>query len=1060
MKTTSPRYTGLFVSRRHLLFVPVILIALAILATVSFLPSAAASNPFGRVPARPNAAVGPAVTGQVASMFATRIGERSPFASLLPSLAESIETFAADCSTPKSAFSLGETVCAKTDGVNLSETRFVNWILLGSPATVVYGGEGITDITTNPQTFIFTPTAQGSYKVSIAIPGDISQTPAGFIVGPPASMAILTYAADCTTPKTSFSLGEGVCVKVVGEPLGSANPVRHLNWVARSGLVVHSTDITTDPQTDSFTLPANATTMIGGLVVDNRGTWRISSNATEDSSVRQEAYISVHDPAVVLADLWIEQGASVFNAEVEAGSTSILDLFVSNKGPDAAQDVVFTDTIPANTTFVSIVESSGLGFNCGTPDGGVVTCTIASLPPGALVDFTLAYQVNNGTPAGTIIANSASISSATSELDNSDNSSAGSAVVPTPPGAPTCTITCHENISVVADTTQGGNPGAIVNFGAGSSVGTCGAITATFDGLPAGQAASGSFYPVGTTVINVSSETGGGSCSFTITVVQATPPTISCPANKTVTAASGATTATVAVGTPTTNPSTGVTVVGIRSDDPVCNNSEIDPQCVPVPVTDPYPLGQTTITWVVRDSNGLSSTCVQTITVNNSDCGGDTTPPTITAPPDVSVGTGPGSLSCFVGLDDELGLPTVTDACSYTVSTTGIPANNAFPVGTTTVHYQATDGAGNVSVIVNQHVTVIDNTPPIIKAPADAAYTCLNDVPAASPSQATRGTVLDENGNPLPPGPPIDNCGIPTVTVSESSSGAGSIASPRIITRTFTALDSHGNSASDIQRITVTDGTPPTITAPANVSANTGPGATTCGTVVSNATLGTASASDNCAGVTVSRSPSGNTFPVGTTTVTWTATDWAGNTATANQTVTVTDNTAPVISCPASITIEPTCPSGAIATYSTPTATDNCAVQSITRTAGPASGSVFPVGTTTVTHRATDIYGNQSSCSFTVTVLTPQAVIQNLIASVNASSLTGTQKNGLLAKLNAALTAINGGGGNACSKLSDFVSNVGTLISHGDISAAQGNAWISSANHVRNYLGCTSLPCS
>jgi hypothetical protein len=75
--------------------------------------------------------------------------------------------------------------------------------------------------------------------------------------------------------------------------------------------------------------------------------------------------------------------------------------------------------------------------------------------------------------------------------------------------------------------------------------------------------------------------------------------------------------------------------------------------------------------------------------------------------------------------------------------------------------------------------------------------------------------------------------------------------------------------------------------------------------------------------------------------------------------------------------------------------------------------------------------------------------------------LTGTQKNGLLAKLNAALTAINTNQGSvACNKLSEFVNSVGTLISHGDISAAQGNAWISSANHVRNYLGCTSLPCS
>jgi len=90
-----------------------------------------------------------------------------------------------------------------------------------------------------------------------------------------------------------------------------------------------------------------------------------------------------------------------------------------------------------------------------------------------------------------------------------------------------------------------------------------------------------------------------------------------------------------------------------------------------------------------------------------------------------------------------------------------------------------------------------------------------------------------------------------------------------------------------------------------------------------------------------------------------------------------------------------------------------------------------------------------------------QAVIQNLINSVSASSLSGTQKNGLLAKLNAALDALNKGQTNvACNKLSDFVNSVGTLISHGDISAAQGNAWINSANHVINTLGCTNNPCT
>jgi hypothetical protein len=115
-----------------------------------------------------------------------------------------------------------------------------------------------------------------------------------------------------------------------------------------------------------------------------------------------------------------------------------------------------------------------------------------------------------------------------------------------------------------------------------------------------------------------------------------------------------------------------------------------------------------------------------------------------------------------------------------------------------------------------------------------------------------------------------------------------------------------------------------------------------------------------------------------------------------------------------------------------------------------------------VTYSVTDAHNNGPvSCSFTVTVLTPQQVIQNLINAVNASSLTGTQKNGLLSKLNAALSAINGGQQNvACNKLAEFVNSVGVLINNGSLSAATGNAWINSANHVRNTIGCTNLPCS
>jgi hypothetical protein len=97
--------------------------------------------------------------------------------------------------------------------------------------------------------------------------------------------------------------------------------------------------------------------------------------------------------------------------------------------------------------------------------------------------------------------------------------------------------------------------------------------------------------------------------------------------------------------------------------------------------------------------------------------------------------------------------------------------------------------------------------------------------------------------------------------------------------------------------------------------------------------------------------------------------DGTGNTKTCSFTVTVTDNTPPGITCPGNIAV--TAAPGecsTVATYATPTATDNCAVASVVLTSGLSSYSIFPQGVTTNTWRAMDDSGLTSTCAFTVTV--------------------------------------------------------------------------------------------
>jgi hypothetical protein len=277
------------------------------------------------------------------------------------------------------------------------------------------------------------------------------------------------------------------------------------------------------------------------------------------------------------------------------------------------------------------------------------------------------------------------------------------------------------------------------------------------------------------------------------------------------------------------------------------------------------------------------------------------------------------------------------------------------------------------------------------------------------------------------------------------------------------ANDGTNNATKDIT-LTVADQTAPQISCPANVTANTASG--TCSATVNP---GTASATDNCdttptiVGTRSDNQPLNATYPKGTTTIHWTATDDAGNSSSCDQTITVEDHEAPTISCPSNIVLEPTCPSGAIATYTAPVGQDNCPGATTTRTAGGASGTVFPIGTTTVTYSVTDASGNGPvSCSFTATVKSVLQTLDDLRASVAANTqLNGTQRNGLLSKLDAAKQHIQNNNQNgACSKLSDFVNSVQNFISHGDISAATGNAWISTANNIRNTIGCTNNPCT
>ena len=138
------------------------------------------------------------------------------------------------------------------------------------------------------------------------------------------------------------------------------------------------------------------------------------------------------------------------------------------------------------------------------------------------------------------------------------------------------------------------------------------------------------------------------------------------------------------------------------------------------------------------------------------------------------------------------------------------------------------------------------------------------------------------------------------------------------------------------------------------------------------------------------RPGSGATFPVGTTTETYTVTDASGGMASCSFTITVVDNEVPVlVGCLGNMSLNNDpglC--GAVVAFSSPTATDNCGAASVSQTAGPASGSLFPVGTSTVTFTATD-GTNMASCSFDVTVIDAESPVITCPTNIAVSNDTG-----------------------------------------------------------------------
>ncbi len=591
----------------------------------------------------------------------------------------------------------------------------------------------------------------------------------------------------------------------------------------------------------------------------------------------------------------------------------------------------------ASTQFRIEFFSNTVCDGSGNGEGDIfIGSTVVTTDPACLAPFNVNLPVS--VPAGQSITATAT--------DLQGNTSEFSACVPV--AAAPCTINCPANITRPNDP---GACGAVITYPAPTIGGTCGTVTC--------NPPSGSFFPTGPTTVTCT--TGAGpSCSFSVTVNDTGNPLVTCPPNQTAAATSPAG-APVAYPPPTASDNCpGAMAV-----------------CAP-PSGSTFPVGVTTVTCTATDASTNQSTCDFTVTV--------------TAQADLSItkNGSPNPVGSGANLTYDIAINNAgpSSATGVTVTDT-VPAGTTFfsvttSQGTSTAPPQGGTGtvtcslgtipfggSANVTLVVKVNAapgSTINNT-------ASVTSTSNDPVPGNNSSIAMTPVIFSPcsincpadvvaNTLPLPfscgarvsyPVPTtIGTCGgIICTPPSNSFFGLG----VTLVTCTAEA----GPSCSF--NVTVTDTTAPRITCSGNISTSPAPGQNS---VVVN--YSSPIVVDNCSDRTATCTPPpGSPFGLGTSLVTCTTDDAAGNTSTCSFSVTVIDNQAPTITCPPPVAVDATpgqC--AAIVNYPPPMVADDG--PRTTMICAPPSGSTFPVGTTTVVCTATDTVGHSSTCTFPVTV--------------------------------------------------------------------------------------------
>jgi len=336
-----------------------------------------------------------------------------------------------------------------------------------------------------------------------------------------------------------------------------------------------------------------------------------------------------------------------------------------------------------------------------------------------------------------------------------------------------------------------------------------------------------------------------------------------------------------------------------------------------------FPLGSSTIIWTAIDNGGNSASAIQQVSIV------DTTPPIIHSVPDITA-------EAVVPYDNiiELQEPSADDLLGVISITNDAP--EFFPVGETVVTWTAIDDGGNTANI-EQKITVVDTIFPTLQVPDDVVI---------------EATSLDQNEVNLGEATSTDNGEI--VSITNDAPEFFPIGETIV---TWTTTDSSNNFSSLTQLVSVIDTTAPEILPLEDITLE----ASSVDANIVN--LDNPIVSDIQDTTIYIIAP--DVFPIGETTVTWTAVDASDNSAIITQIITIVDTTKPGLSIPHDQTVEASSLDETLVDIGQAEAHDITGISSITHNAP----DVFPLGSTLIAWTAIDNHSNITTAYQTITVV-------------------------------------------------------------------------------------------